>query len=62
LLCSDGLDGVVPPAGIVSVLQSIETLSRKVARLFEAARGGGAPDNVSCILLQYEPDGKTAIK
>jgi protein phosphatase len=59
LLCSDGLDGVVPQEGIVSVLQSNEMLPQKVARLCEAARAGGAPDNVSCILLRYEPRAAT---
>jgi len=56
LLCSDGLDGIVPQAGILSVLQSNAALPQKVTRLCEAARGGGAPDNLSCILLRYEPD------
>jgi protein phosphatase len=56
LLCSDGLHAVVSEEGILSVLRSNEMLPQKVARLFEAARGGGAPDNISCILLRYEPD------
>jgi serine/threonine protein phosphatase PrpC len=56
LLCSDGLDGVVSREGIASVLQSTESVSQKVIRLLEAARSGGAPDNVSCILLRYESD------
>jgi PPM family protein phosphatase len=56
LLCSDGLDGVVSREGIVSVLRSNDTIPQKVTRLFESARAGGAPDNVSCILLRYEPD------
>lgn len=56
LLCSDGLYGVVSHEGIVSTLQSNDPIPEKVARLRQAARGAGAPDNVSCILLRYEPD------
>lgn len=56
LLSSDGLHEVVSEEGILSVLRSNELLTQKVTRLCEAARGGGAPDNISCILLRYEPD------
>jgi protein phosphatase len=56
LLCSDGLHGVVPVEAIVSVLLSGESLQQKTGRLHDAARAGGAPDNVSCILLRYEAD------
>lgn len=55
-LCSDGLYEMVPQEGILSVLQSSEMLPQKVTRLCDAARAGGAPDNISCILLRYEPD------
>jgi protein phosphatase len=56
LLCSDGLDGVVAQEGIASVLQLNESLPQKVTRLLASARAGGAPDNVSCILVRYESD------
>jgi len=53
LLCSDGLDSVVPREEIISVLRWNGTLAQKVARLCESARAAGAPDNVSCVLLRY---------
>jgi serine/threonine protein phosphatase PrpC len=56
LLCSDGLSDMISEEGIRSALQSNEALPQKVTRLCEAARSGGAPDNISCILLRYEPD------
>jgi serine/threonine protein phosphatase PrpC len=56
LLCSDGLYGVVPKEGIVSILRTPDPLPYKVNNLKEAARAGGAPDNISCILLREEPD------
>jgi PPM family protein phosphatase len=56
LLCSDGLDGVVSQENIMSVLDSQNPVPQKVMRLVDAARGLGAPDNVSCIILRYEPD------
>ena len=56
LLCSDGLDGVVSQQNILSVLGSKNPLPQKVARLVDSARSLGAPDNVSCILLCYEPN------
>jgi serine/threonine protein phosphatase PrpC len=56
LLCSDGLHGVVEEEGILAVLSSGEPLQQKVTRLRDAARAGGGPDNISCILLRYEAD------
>ena len=56
LLCSDGLYSVVSKEEMVSILQSTNSLQQKVARLLESARAGGAPDNVSCILLRYDRD------
>jgi protein phosphatase len=55
LLCSDGLYDVVSNARIADILRSGEPVQRQVLRLKEAARAAAAPDNVSCILLRYEP-------
>lgn len=60
LLCSDGLHGVVAEEGIVATLRSHDSIHQKVAVLREAARAGGAPDNISCILLRYAPDAPRA--
>jgi protein phosphatase len=57
LLCSDGLHGVVADQGIVSTLRSPHSVQEKVAHLREAARAGGGPDNISCILLRYGAGG-----
>ena len=53
LLSSDGLHGVVEEAAVRSILGAEDSLERTAARLIEAARANGAPDNVSCILLRY---------
>ncbi|MBI3667320.1 MAG: serine/threonine-protein phosphatase [Acidobacteria bacterium] len=53
LLSSDGLHGVVDEAAVRSIVAAGGALERMAARLVEAARGNGAPDNVSCILVRY---------
>jgi len=57
LLCSDGLYGVVEEDGIAAVLRSGESVQQSVVRLREAARAGGGPDNISCIVVRYDGDG-----
>lgn len=56
LLCSDGLHGFVPEERIAAILSSEQSLEGQISGLNEAAFGAGAPDNVSCILVRYEPD------
>jgi protein phosphatase len=56
LLSSDGLHDVVNSESIRSLLVSARDLAPANARLIEAARTAGAPDNVSCILLRYEEE------
>ena len=51
LLCSDGLHGVVEPELIEQTLAGDERLEVKCARLIEAAREAGAPDNITAVLL-----------
>jgi protein phosphatase len=53
LICSDGLHGVIGDEAICDVLASGDTLKNMAARLTEAARLKGAPDNVSAVLLSY---------
>ena len=56
LLCSDGLYNVVSEDEGSAVLMSEDYVERQEAQLKEAALSAGAPDNVSCVLLRYEPD------
>jgi len=53
LLCSDGLSGPVPEQQIAAILAGADPLPDKAARLLEAARAHGAPDNVTAVLLCY---------
>jgi serine/threonine protein phosphatase PrpC len=53
LLSSDGLHGVVGDAAIRSVLNSGASTQQCARDLLEAARSGGAPDNVSVVVLRY---------
>jgi len=53
LISSDGLHGVVGDAGMRAILQTGENLERTAHRLLQAASGMGAPDNVSCVLVNY---------
>jgi PPM family protein phosphatase len=56
LLCSDGLYGVVSEEAIAAVLASGRSVDQQVAELNQAALNAGAPDNVSCVLLNYRRD------
>lgn len=53
LLSSDGLHGVISDGQIETILASPEPLESRVQGLIEAARAGGGPDNVSCVLALY---------
>jgi len=54
LLCSDGLHGVIEEDNICFILQNGQTAETRVARLIEAARAAGAPDNVSVVIVVME--------
>jgi len=51
LLCSDGLTGPVSTSTIGEILQRGAAPEETVALLIEAAKAGGAPDNVSSIVI-----------
>ena len=53
LLCSDGLHGVVPDTAMGSIVNGREDLETIARRLVEAAKSGGAPDNVSVVLARF---------
>lgn len=59
LLSTDGLHSVVPEDEMRSILASGLSSNRPAAdlagMLVQASRSAGAPDNVSCVLVRYEP-------
>lgn len=52
ILCSDGLYGATTEAAMRAAIQGVWTVDYKTRRLLELAMQGGAPDNVSVILIQ----------
>jgi serine/threonine protein phosphatase PrpC len=53
LLCSDGLTNFVPRPDIADILRAADP-EQVVAALAAAALEAGAPDNVTCVLLDIE--------
>jgi len=53
LLCSDGLYGPVSDKEICAILDTQDTVETVADRLVAAAERGGAPDNISIVLLRY---------
>lgn len=61
LLCSDGLNAVVSPETIESVLRSGDDLNNIVDTLVELTLDRGAPDNVTVVVVQvFENDDSAA--
>jgi protein phosphatase len=56
LLCSDGIYGVVCEEAISEVLRSRDSAEQQARRLKDAARAEGGPDNISCIVIHYQPE------
>ncbi len=56
LLCSDGLTGVVDDDELAEELSSADEPEAVVARLIERANAGGGPDNITVVVLRYDPD------
>ncbi len=54
LLCSDGLTEPVPEDRIAEILLSHDDGQAACRALVDAARAGGAPDNVTVVLLRVE--------
>jgi PPM family protein phosphatase len=57
LLCSDGLTGVVSDEEIERALGSDEDEDKIIRGLIEQANEGGGPDNITVVVLRYDPDG-----
>lgn len=66
LLCSDGLTAVVPPSVIESKMRNLQDLRQVVDELVELTLAGGAPDNVTIVVVDVvdapgpEEDGQPA--
>ncbi len=56
LLCSDGLTGVVDDDELAEELSGADDPEAVVARLIERANDGGGPDNITVVVLRYDPD------
>lgn len=57
LLCSDGLSGMVQDADIWDIVQKAPTLEAAAHDLVERARANGGEDNITVIIVGFEPDG-----
>lgn len=55
LLCSDGLCGVVPHEELAAILTTHVDLDEAVERLIARANELGGPDNVTAVLVRWEP-------
>jgi protein phosphatase len=58
LLCSDGLTEVVAHDVIAATLRAEAGPEAAARRLLALAEGGGAPDNVTVVVVDFEGDGK----
>lgn len=59
LLCSDGLSNKVSESEMVEHLKRELPLDEKAAKLVNLANQYGGEDNISLIIVQYEPEGNT---
>jgi serine/threonine protein phosphatase PrpC len=55
LICSDGLNGMVPDARLCDILQAEEDLEQKADFLVHTALEAGGDDNVTVVLLENVP-------
>lgn len=63
VLCSDGLSGMVPDAGILGIVSRQAELSqqKRVEALIEAARAAGGLDNITCQIVEFSVTPSEAI-
>jgi PPM family protein phosphatase len=57
LLCSDGLTGVVSDEDIGQALDNDADEDSIIRQLIDRANEGGGPDNITVVLLRYDPEG-----
>jgi PPM family protein phosphatase len=56
MLSSDGLHGVISHDSMCDILRSSDDVDDAVRRLIAEGRKRGAPDNLSCVLIEYLND------
>lgn len=56
LLCSDGLSGMVPDDLIWKIVQESPSLEEAAGRLVEKARENGGEDNITVVIVGFEPE------
>lgn len=59
LLCSDGLSGMVQDADIERIVRQSPTLEQAAKSLVEKAMEQGGEDNITVVVIGFEPDGAT---
>lgn len=59
LLCSDGLSGMIQDSDIWAVVQNAPSLQEAVQRLIEMAKANGGEDNVTVVLIGFEPGARS---
>jgi serine/threonine protein phosphatase PrpC len=52
LLCTDGLSRYVKDAGMLDVINRVESLDGACDELIEAAKSGSSDDNITCLLIR----------
>ena len=62
LLCSDGLSDVVTAESMYAVLVSVEDTRPAVRRLVGLAHEGGAPDNITVVLVDVREFGADVVR
>ena len=55
LLCSDGLSGPVSDAEIAEILGKYSDIKVAAAKLIERANENGGPDNITSVLVKWQP-------
>jgi protein phosphatase len=57
VICSDGLWGLVPDAVLYNTITSADSPQDACEKLVDAALKAGGPDNITVIIVQYDPSG-----
>jgi protein phosphatase len=60
LLCTDGLHGPVDAATIATVLSAADPAAVLADRLIHAALERGGGDNITVLVMRYQPDSTAA--
>jgi protein phosphatase len=58
LLCSDGLSGMISDTEVWEIVQTASSLDEATARLVDKAKENGGEDNITVVIIGFEPDEK----